>query len=333
MSTFSTQPKAAPDVSQPNNAKVSSSSDARARAIALLSQPKEAPVQEPSKITAEELQVVKPTEEGQTDKVEAPAEPEATKAPAKAPEEPLSNQYAQLARKERALRAKVQEIKAQEAAVKAQADKTAQLEERLAKYEAMEKRMSEDPLSLLNERGITYDEITKRALNAPSPEEQAQRSQFQELKAQIQALTDAQENSKKMFEESQTRQYTDAVNQIRSQAKSLVDSDPNFETVKETGSIEDVVDLIKQTFEKDGILMSVEDAALAVEEHLLEEAIKLTKLKKIQQRLKPAETKAAAPKQENNQQPQKTLTNNLTTTKPLTAKERAILAFQGKLNK
>lgn len=328
MSIINAVPKEAPSIAQPANAQATS---ARDRAIAAFNQKQESPVQNPSQVTPEELQAVK-SPEGQTDTLEAKAEPEVP-APAKAPEEPLSNQYAQLARKERALRAKVQEIKAQEAAVKASADKTAQLEERLAKYEAMEKRLADDPYSVLTERGITYDELTKRALNAPSPEEQAQRSAFQKLQDEIQSIKESQENSKKMFEESQTQQYNQAVNQIRSQAKSLIDSDPNFETVKETGSIEDVVDLIKQTFEKDGVLMSVEDAALAVEEHLLEEAIKLTKLKKIQQRMKSAEPKAAAPQQPSTQQPQKTLTNNLTTQKPLTARERAILAFNNKLNK
>lgn len=76
--------------------------------------------------------------------------------------------------------------------------------------------------------------------------------------------------------------------------------------------------------------MTVEEAAQAVEEHLAEEALRLAKLKKITAKLqapapKSPEQKPAAP----TQQPPKTLSNQMDSPKPMSARERAILAFKG----
>ncbi len=98
----------------------------------------------------------------------------------------------------------------------------------------------------------------------------------------------------------------------------------------------DVVDLIEKTFKEDGILLTEDEAAQQVEDYLTEEAYKLANLKKIQKRLQtssaststsatPAKS-AETPKQS---QPMKTLTNAVGTSRQLTSKERAILAFKG----
>lgn len=338
-------PVAAVPASTDNNSQKPIS--ARERAIAkLTSAPaptnaQESPVQNPTAVSPEELSAISPPSEGQNDSSGDPAsseaaapEAEASKPSTTEAKEPLSAQYAQLARKEKAIRAKMQEIKTQEANVKAQLEQFKAQEARIAKLEALEKRLGEDPLNVLLERGVSYDQITQQALNQPSESERAAKSAYEQLQNQIKQIQEAQENSKKLFEDQQRQQYDQAVNQIRNQAKSLVESNPEFETIKETGSLEDVVDLIKQTFEADGVLMTVEEAAAEVENHLVEEAIKIARLNKIQQRLKPAPAKVEAPKQQDatpKQQP-KTLTNAATATRPLSAKERAILAFKGQLN-
>lgn len=110
--------------------------------------------------------------------------------------------------------------------------------------------------------------------------------------------------------------------------------DPYFETIKQTNSVSDVVDLITATYEKDGILLSVEEAAKEVEDYLVDEAMKLTRIGKIKQRLaasttaKVSQEQTPAPKK---QTQMKTLTNAASTTRQLSAKERAILAFRGEL--
>lgn len=328
---------------------ISSAQSARERAINMLTQgstAQEHPVPNPTSVSPEEMSAVVPPSEpksfsaedaGQkltTESVEAPKSEEVKPA-----EEPLSSQFAQLARKEKAIRAKAMELKAQEAAIKA---KEAEIE---AKFKSSaptpsslpDRLKSADPkivMEALDEMGLSYDDLSARLLNAPTPEALAQQKYLKSLEDKIAALEEAQNKSVKSFEEQQKQQYQQAVNQIKNEAKSLVSSGDEFETIRETGSIDDVVELIERTFKEDGVLLTVQDACNAVEEHLVEEAMKIARLAKIQQRLapKPTAPKVEAPKQEPVKQPQlKTLTNSVSSSRPLTAKERAILAFKGEL--
>lgn len=268
--------------------------------------------------------------EGNPDKVTAPSEPSP-----EAKEKALSPQYAALARKEKAIRSQVQELRQREAQFKAREEAIAAKEAENAKTLELVSRMEKDPLGVLAERGIGYDKLTQLALNPPSEQDQA----VSALKAEIAALRSEMGNSKTAYEEQQTSQYKQAVNQIRMDTRNLVATNPDFETIQGTNSVDDVVELIESTFKKDGILLSVEEAAKEVEDYLVEEAMKLTKIKKLQKRFAPtppapAKTLEAAKAQQDSKQPQmKTLTNSVGVQRPLSAKERAILAFKGELKK
>lgn len=296
-----------------------------------------APVQNASQVAPEELSAIQaPTQSVQPDtNVEAPASPaQPSEAEAKKSEEPLSSQYAVLARKEKALRAQMQKFQAEQKSFREEQERLkAQVQpQKPNQSEELEARLKADPLGVLNEMGYTWDQLTQQALNQPSPDIIEAKRTMQALQAEIKALKDAQENARKSQEEQQTTAYKQAVQQLKVETKYLVQNDPSFETIKETGSYDDVVDLIERTFKEDGRLMSVEEAAQAVEDYLVEEALKLAKLKKIQERIKPvapAETKSQpVPAQ---QQPMKTLTNDVSAARKLSARERAVLAFEGKL--
>lgn len=333
---------------------------ARERAISILNgaaakpgaqQAQEMPVQNPNKISPEEMtgtisQASAPDTSGQSNTSEA-SKAEVPAEPAKADADPLSSQYATLARKEKALRAKVT---AQEAAITA---REAELKAREAAITAKEAefqsstyirkdKLTQDPLTALNEAGLSYDQLTELALSQPQDGQVRQilNKMQADFNAKLAALEEKQTKFSEANEQNQTRAYQQAVNQIKTEASKLVYTDPNFETIKETNSVGDVVELIERTFKEDGVLMSVEEAATAVEEHLVEEAMKLTKLKKIQSRLQPKQEQApagAAPTQaveaSSPKQPQKTLNNTMNANRPLSAKERAMLAFKGELKK
>ncbi len=333
--SFHVEPKSGAAVasSQPN---AQTAADAKARAVALLmgqEAGQSAPVQNPTSISAEEAGAVKASEpEVQEDNNEVPAEaPKETKA-----EDPLSTQYAVLARKEKALRAKSvaqeQSLKAREAALIAREEAIKAKDSEYSTNYIQKDRLAKDPLSVLSEAGMDYDQLTQLILNQPQQDPQT-RALFDKLQAKIDALEAAQESATKGQASQQQQQYQQAVKQIRMEAQSLVNSDEAFETIKETGSVGDVVDLIERTFKEDGILLSVEEAATEVESYLLEEAMKLTKLKKIQQRMQPTQSSAAqkSPELAAKQPQMKTLTNSHGATRQLTAKERAVLAFKGEL--
>lgn len=256
---------------------------------------------------------------------QAPATTEVTPEVKTETESPLSPKFAALARKERALRAEAQKLKAREEAMKAQeADYS-------SKYIPKD-RLTKDPLGVLTEQGLTMDQITNMLLNQPGPQDQAVsrlEAKIQELEAKLQKQVTTQE-------ETQTQNYDRAVNQIRNEAKLLVDSDPAFETIKDTDNVEAIVELIKETYASDNIVLSVQDAAKQIEDYLIEEAMKMASLKKVKEKLTPQEVVEAQQSPAQTPQSQlKTLTNAVSaTSKPMSNKdrrERAILAFKGQL--
>lgn len=328
-----------------------SAQDAKQRAVSAFmnaSQPQQAVVQDQSSISPEEFSAVQtPKSTGQTDINEGleetqQAETPEVKAEPKQEETALSRQFAQLARQERALRAKAQQqeqaIKAREDALKArEAQMSSQSEEYKTKYFAKD-LLKQDPLAALAEAGISYDDLTQRILNQPASDPRMEAT-VNALKAEIESLRSGIDESKKSYAESQTQAYQAAVKQIKTDATHLITSDPAFETVKAMDSVQDVVDLITQTYDKDGILLSIEDAAQQVEDYLVEEAMKIASLDKIKKRL--GQVSSATPAQSTPQQTQvkdpkqpqqmKTLTNATGVPRKLSAKERALLAFRGEL--
>jgi hypothetical protein len=278
--------------------------------------------------------------ESQGDTSTSEASPPAA-APVKEPA--LSSQYAQLARKEKALRAQQLELKSQQAKIQAmEAEfkaKSAQTpaEPDKSKYITIDE-LKANPWDVLQRTGLTYEQLTQQALSAPSPQEQQMVSEIQALKNELKALRTGHDETRKAMEEQQTTAYKQAVSQIRSDVKKLVDSDANFEMTSATDSVSDVVELIEKTFKEDGVLLSVEEAAQAVEDHLLEEATRLAKLKKVQSRLSAAPATPSKPAQKQSPNPAapvqtKTLSNNMGSSRPLSARERALLAFKGELGK
>lgn len=266
--------------------------------------------------------------EGQPSKVETP---EAPSKPAVTEDKALSPQYAAIARKERQLRDQVKQFQAERQAFKAEQESSKAKQSQEQTGFISKDRLLKDTWSVLNEAGITYDHLTASAVNPPSQQDQM----ISKLEAKIQALEDANKQTNSNIENRDTQAYNQAVAQIRTDVVNLVKSDPNFETIKETRSVGDVVDLIKKTFKEDGVLLSIEEAAQAVEDHLVEEAMKITKIKKIQQRMasNAAPTqKSPAASQSTSQSPQlKTLTNSVSSTRVLSNRERAIAVMEGRL--
>lgn len=303
--------------------------------------PQEHPVPDANKVAPEDLSAIKPPAQASDSNGEIP-QPDTSESPQTTPEapkateesNPLSAQYAQLARKEKAMRLEAQRLKSERQAF--QAERDALKTPPPALYDSNKhldrQRLLEDPLNTLAELGLSYDQLTQAQLNAPSQEQMALQRTIKSLEAKIASLEDGQTGTKKMFEEQQANSYKQAVSQLTKEASQLVFTDPNFETIKATNNVKEVIKLIEDTWKEEGSLMSVEQACEEVENYLAEEAYKLSQLSKIQKRLKPAAAPASTPaKPADGSSPQKTqttLTNTMTTSRQYSQKERAILAAQ-----
>lgn len=165
-----------------------------------------------------------------------------------------------------------------------------------------------NPVEVLNEAGIPGDVITQGLLNQPSREAVSIRA----LQQQIAQIAEQNKTLEQKLTEGQQAQYDQAKNQVRSDAKSLIAQEAeNYEAIARQGdeAIDAVVELIEQTFEKEDRLMSVKEAADEVENFLIEEAIKLNSLKKVQSKLGEANTQGGQPQGKPANQGPTTLSN------------------------
>lgn len=242
----------------------------------------------------------------------------------------LSPKFAALARQEKAIRAERERLKRDREAL--EAEKSARLNGYIPKD-----AFKTDPLAALEQAGLSYDDLAQRLLNSPQgqvdPTVRAMQAKIEELTGKLNSLSQKQE-------ETQTTAYKQAVETIRHKVKGVVESAPEeFELIKALDQSEAVVALIEETFKAEGYVMTEEEAAREVEEHLFEEATRMAGLEKIRKKLSPAApTPQTEPEKQHQPQQQQTTTlsnaHNATTPRRLTERERrerAILAAQGKL--
>ena len=253
------------------------------------------------------------------------AEPISESAPAAA----VDPRDAIYAKKEQQFRKMQQQFNVERDALKA----------KMAEYETgyvPRSRIKESTWDVLNESGVDYNKLTEEMLNQPNMNDPATRAMMNKLKA----LEDKQSAVERQQQESTQKQYSEALNAIKNEAQSLIDSDVAYETVKAEGMADAVVELIEQTWKDTNVLMDTNVAAQQVEDYLIEQGTKFANYKKVQAKLVPKapEVTAAAPKVPKIQTPQiKTLTNNLPSQAVNSRKgekeriARAMAAFNGEL--
>jgi hypothetical protein len=348
-------PVASPSAIKQGSSNPQAEATAKARAITMLTkvtdaQPQQSqqhPVLNPSQVTLEEFSNVQRSAEPVIS--EAPEQTqvvtEAQEAPTQTQEEVLATQQrAVLARREKALRQKAQQeaeklrvdrqvFEAERAEFqkqKAQVDNT--------KYISRD-QFKQNPLQVLAEAGVSYDELTQQIINQGSIDPRVNAT-IDELKSEIKALKQANEEAKGQMTEREQQAYQAALNQIKQDARQLVQKDPAFATIKTKNAVKEVVDLIERNYKETGEVLSIEEAAIEVENELVERSIKehmeLTKIDKIRQRLNLPSTAAKPQAQQPTsqaKQPQtmKTLTNTTSSSRQLSARERAMLAFNNQL--
>jgi hypothetical protein len=233
---------------------------------------------------------------------------------------PLSPQFAALARHKRALQVKERELAQREEALKTQPVNNG--EDVLAKLKA-------NPLSVLQEAGVTYDQLTEAILSNQS----GSNPDLNALKMELKAL---KEELKTELSQRDTQAEQQVLREIRREAENLTRSGEEFEAIREARAVPQVVELIHRTWKKTGEVLSTEEAAQLVENQLIEEALPFARIKKVQSKLTPI--------QEANQQivvappragvkVMKTLTNRDSAYPTLDKRTRAIMAMQGTLKR
>jgi len=192
---------------------------------------------------------------------------------------PLSPQFAALAKAKRALQVKERELAQREEALKS-----------APAGEDWKANLKANPLSVLQDAGVTYEQLTEAILNsqnAPIDPNKLRSELKEELK-------------KELLNEFGTRDQQ-AEQQVLSEMKrevlGLTSEGDDYQAIREAKAEQQVVNLVHRVWQKGwpdkgyppGYVMDVTEAAQYVEDQLIEEALPFAKLKKVQSRLTPAE--------------------------------------------
>lgn len=213
----------------------------------------------------------------------------------------LSPQLTALARREQKFRQQEQAFKAERA--KFEAEKSD-----LASLKPLKDKIAAKDYSTLEELGVDPNEYADYWLNKGETE----KPEHQAIRKLEEKLTAFEENQKK----SEEKLYEQTLTQYRNDIRSLVASDPEFEGIKESGAEEHVLQHIIDTFEQDNETLTVAQAAKEVEEEIVKEAMKLSKLKKLQAKEPQPQSRVLPPPQR--QSGLRTLTQQIAPAQPRT---------------
>ncbi len=227
--------------------------------------------------------------------------------------QPLSPQFAALAKQKRALQVKERELQEREA--------------KLAGSGATEgpdkliERLKSQPLSVLQEHGVTYEQLTDAILNGKQvdPETQALKQELQELKKSLD----------QKFQTNEERQEEAALTEMLYEAEDLAKEGEDFALIREQDAYDRVLRLIHSHYKQTQRVLDVRTAMERVETELLTSAEKLARLGKVQSKIAPP----APPPLQPQQRQMRTLTARDSSSAPMTARQRAIAAFSGTLKR
>lgn len=251
--------------------------------------------------------------------IEAPQEPqsiisESSEQGAVEATQPLSPQFAALAKQKRALQVKERELADREKALSANSSMTDQSE--------LIARLKAQPLSVLQEHGVTYDQLTEAILSGQggvNPEIQALREEIKALK----------EGVDKTFSTKEEQAEEAALTEMLYEAENLAKEGDAYEMIREQNAYDRVLRHIHSTYKQTGRVLDVSEAMQLIEDQLLGDAEKLARIGKVQSRIAPS---PAQPLQSQQKQ-MRTLTARDSSVAPMSARQRALAAFNGTLKR
>lgn len=183
---------------------------------------------------------------------------------------PISPQLAMIAKAKRALQVKERELAEREAKLASQGVQTTP-DDLMAKLKA-------SPLSVLQEAGVTYEDLTEAILSNPQSPELLQLKN--EMKALKEELTQQFTSRDTQAEEQITREWTDEATRMASEGET-------YQFIREAEMVPDVIEGIKEHWQKTGELKDLTETMNKLEQRLVDNALKASKIGKVQALLNP----------------------------------------------
>ena len=241
--------------------------------------------------------------------------PDTTEQGAVEATQPLSPQFAALAKQKRAFQLEKAEFLKQKAELEARATGTSTQE--------LKARAEQDPLGVLQDLGVTYDKLTEAILS----DKQQINPEIQALKAEIKSL---KEGVDKTFQSNEQRQEEAALTEMLYEAEALSKEGEDFEMIRTEDAYDQVLRLIHKTYKDTGRVLDVSQAMETVETQLMARAEKLASINKVRNKIVPPST-TAQPAQK--QTGMRTLPARDTAVPVMDRRARAIAAAMGTLKR
>lgn len=251
---------------------------------------------------------------GQESQAESVTETPSDVTPVIEETKPLSPQLAELAKQRRALQVKERELVDREKALKSQPVSTG--------AEELAARLKSQPLSVLQEYGVTYDQLTEAILAGNT----GLNPEIQSLKSELKAL---KEGVDKTLSERDAQAEQQVLLEIQRDIDHKAASGDDFEMIRVTGKQSEVKELIHRTFKESGEILDTEEAMKLVEDELIRENLEIANTGKLRSRLTPP----TPPQQQQPQKQFRTLTNRDTAKPVMDRRSRAMAAALGQLRK
>lgn len=187
----------------------------------------------------------------------------------------LSHRFAQLAKRDKALREERKKLEAER--------------QQLARWRDAERLVKDDPLKLLEDLGLSYEQLTEKQFERLTAAEAA-KDPLRRIEAVEETIKQAQEQARLRQERAQQAVIDAAIERFQAQIKERVSQQAErFELIEARAAHEDVFRLIEAHFSETKEILPIDQAAQLVEDQLLEEAQALLKAKKLRQLASPSE--------------------------------------------
>lgn len=239
-------------------------------------------------VAAEMLQTAQESEGEQ----QAPAEEKSPEQTAQ--EEKFAARFAALSRKEKQLRAHEAKLQQQMAELEAKVKALESGKSEIETYKSLPERLKKEPLKVLEEQGLTFEQLAQMVLNDGKPTQDMILSEYEKK-----VMSKIEELESKLAEKEAKEQqdkYDQAIQAFNAQLTDFVSNSPEYELIKANDAVGLVFDVIEQHHAETGEILPNKDACDAVEEYLLEEAKKLVEREKVKKLLQPQQQQPVAQK-------------------------------------
>jgi hypothetical protein len=205
---------------------------------------------------------------------EAPVVPVVEEAKPAIDDLAYSSKIAHLAKQEKALVAKRQEISA--------------MQEQFKSYQGLQELAKTNPLAILEHFGLDFNSLTDAVLAGNDPETK----RFNDIKAEIEALKQEKLTEAKQAEANKVKEAEDSYKW--GIQKIAQDNADEFELVNHYNAIDSVYEVCKQYYEQTNQMLDLREALSLVEKDLEEQINPVINLKKVKTKFAPVQTNPAA---------------------------------------